>query len=445
MTELAESEATAREQALVGQVLAERYRVDRLLGSGGMGSVYLAEHVLMKKPVALKVLHPEMTEVPEVVARFEREAVAAARIDHPNVAAATDFGQLPDGSFYLVLEYIDGKSLSSVLEGGPLELDRALVIGVQIGIALSAAHAVGIVHRDLKPDNVMLVPAPEGHEAVKVLDFGIAKVQGAEEKVDPTRPLTRIGTVMGTAGYMSPEQALGQAVDARADLYALGVVLYEMVAGQPPYVAEEAGQILAKQLTDPVPPFPAGTPEPLSRLIASLLEKNVAARPADVTAIVQELIQIRESLTASSAAFLAESGLGSGAADVPASARQRSSPPDSAGSGRRIPLAALVAGVLGVAGVIFWATRSSEQELADEPPLPSAAAPAAPAPAAKPTSGGRTDGPGTVPGASESTAPAEKPAATTPRAEKRTTKRSTTKRKTGPGGIYIPPPSEWFK
>src|SRR5882724_1781739 len=135
--------------ALVGSVLAGRYRVDKLLGEGGMGRVYLAEHVLMRKPVALKVLHPEMTAIPEMVARFEREAVAAARIDHPNVAQAMDFGHLEDGSLYFVLEYVDGQSLRQVLGNGPLELGRTLAIAGQVASALVAAHEVGIVHRDL--------------------------------------------------------------------------------------------------------------------------------------------------------------------------------------------------------------------------------------------------------------------------------------------------------
>ncbi|HEX3598207.1 MAG TPA: serine/threonine-protein kinase, partial [Polyangiaceae bacterium] len=161
---------------LIGSVLAGRYRVEKLLGEGGMGRVYLAEHVLMRKPVALKVLHPEMTVIPDVVARFEREAVAAARIDHANVAQAMDFGHLADGALYFVLEYVDGRSLRALLTEGALELDRALGVARQVASALVAAHHVGIVHRDLKPDNVMLVEQPDGTDRVKVLDFGIAKL-----------------------------------------------------------------------------------------------------------------------------------------------------------------------------------------------------------------------------------------------------------------------------
>src|SRR4029079_10608972 len=214
------SEETATETAetaLIGRVLADRYRVEHLLGSGGMGSVYRAEHVLMKKAVALKVLHREMTYHPEVVARFEREAIAAARIVHPHVAAAMDCGRLDDGSFYIVLEYVDGKSLRALIDEGPVELGRALAVAAQIADGMAAAHAAGIVHRDLKPDNVMLVTQSDNADFAKILDFGIAKVDVSDVPVESQRVLTRIGAVMGTAGYMAPEQALGQTVDHRAD------------------------------------------------------------------------------------------------------------------------------------------------------------------------------------------------------------------------------------
>ncbi|HEX7668809.1 MAG TPA: serine/threonine-protein kinase, partial [Polyangiaceae bacterium] len=243
-----DAQPPAGEHPLVGTVLAERYRVDRFLGSGGMGAVYLGEHILMRKAVALKVLHRDMTVHAEVVARFEREAVAAGRIDHPNVAAASDFGRLADGSFYLVLEYVDGRSLASLIDEGPIELGRTLAIAEQVASALVAAHVAGIVHRDLKPDNVMLVRSADGADHVKVLDFGIAKVAGQEADgaaSENGRQLTRVGAVMGTVGYMAPEQALGQAVDHRADLYAFGVLLYEMVAGTRPFVAEELSQVIA--------------------------------------------------------------------------------------------------------------------------------------------------------------------------------------------------------
>src|SRR4051812_27198545 len=165
---------------LIGTTISERYRIEKLLGEGGMGAVYQAEHTLMRKRMAIKVLHPEMTRLPEVVARFEREAMAAAHIDHPHVVTATDFGKLADGSFFLALEFVEGKSLREVIALGRLELGRALHIGRQIAAALSRAHALKIVHRDLKPENVMLVEREGDSNFVKVLDFGIAKVQIGE-------------------------------------------------------------------------------------------------------------------------------------------------------------------------------------------------------------------------------------------------------------------------
>src|SRR5580698_8987609 len=167
-------------ESLVGHILSGRYFIERLIGEGGMGAVYQAEHTHMHKRLAVKVLHPEMSRLPEVVARFEREAMAAAHIDHPNVAAATDFGKLDDGSFFLVLEYVEGKSLREAINDGPLELGRVLRICRQITGALGRAHALGIVHRDLKPENVMLVNRDGDPDFVKVLDFGIAKVPVGE-------------------------------------------------------------------------------------------------------------------------------------------------------------------------------------------------------------------------------------------------------------------------
>src|SRR5215468_10363043 len=170
------SPASTGAASLVGRVLSERYRIESVLGEGGMGAVYLAQHVLMRKRLAVKVLHPEMTRMPEMVARFEREAIAGAHIEHPNVAAATDFGKLDDGSHFLVLEFLEGEDLRSVIARGPVPVDRSLRIARQVALALRAAHELGIVHRDLKPENVMLLQKERELDVVKVLDFGIAKV-----------------------------------------------------------------------------------------------------------------------------------------------------------------------------------------------------------------------------------------------------------------------------
>jgi serine/threonine-protein kinase len=288
LTDSTETEASAA--PLVGTVLAGRYRIERLLGSGGMGSVYRAEHVLMRKACAVKVLHREMTQVKEVVARFEREAVAAARIEHPHVAAATDFGQLDNGSFYLVLEFIEGKSLSQLIfESGPLPEERALVIARQIADALAAAHGAGIIHRDLKPDNVMLVAKEGANDFVKVLDFGIAKVKLDGDPGVSQPALTRLNTVMGTPEYMAPEQARGETVDHRADLYTVGIILYEMLAGRSPFRHEEFVVVLTKKLTEDPPPLPAHVSAATRDLVEKLLQRTPADRPQSALAVVRAI------------------------------------------------------------------------------------------------------------------------------------------------------------
>ncbi len=303
-----EATDTAAEDSLVGTVLAGRYRIESLLGSGGMGSVYRAEHVLMRKACAVKVLHREMTQVKEVVARFEREAVAAARIEHPNVATATDFGQLENGSFYLVLEFIEGKSLSQLIaDVGPLPEGRALLITRQIADALAAAHGAGIVHRDLKPDNVMLVTKDGASDFVKVLDFGIAKIK-IEEPGPGQQALTRLNTVMGTPEYMSPEQARGEPVDLRADLYTVGIILYEMLAGTSPFRHDEFVVVLTKKLTEDPPALPAHVSAAARELVDELLQRSPDDRPQTAASLVERVDAILGYSPAPSAAFAPVSG-----------------------------------------------------------------------------------------------------------------------------------------
>ncbi len=284
----------SRSRLAVGTILAERYRIVALLGEGGMGAVYQAEHVHMQKTFAVKVLHAQMTELEEAVKRFEREAVAAGRIDHPNIATATDFGRLPNGAFYLVLEYIAGKNLREVLsEEGALPLERSLGIARQVALGLTAAHAANVVHRDLKPDNIMLVQREAGVESIKILDFGIAQVKGDEKN---PAPVTQFGAIFGTPQYMAPEQAQGLPVDARVDLYALGLILDEMLRGKPTFEASDLMALLSKQLIEKPPPLPAGTPEAVSNLVTQLLEKNSADRlqsAEEVAARLDTLLGIR--------------------------------------------------------------------------------------------------------------------------------------------------------
>ncbi|HKO50063.1 MAG TPA: protein kinase [Polyangiaceae bacterium] len=266
----------------IGTLLAERYRIDALVGEGGMGKVYSAEHVLMRKRLAVKVLRRELTSVPEVVARFEREAMAAGNIEHPNVAAATDFGKLSDGAVFLVLEFVSGHSLRDEVARGPFAVDRALHIARQIASALSAAHAQGIVHRDLKPENVMLVEKGGDPDFVKVLDFGIAKVPLGDAAVAGAKgnPITKAGMVFGTPEYMAPEQALGQTVDGRADLYALGVMLFEMLSGLRPFSSQSSVGILGQQLSKPTPTFAERAPDVLVPPAVEQIARKLLSRDA---------------------------------------------------------------------------------------------------------------------------------------------------------------------
>lgn len=283
-----DDDQSAERDALLGTLLAGRYRIEALIGSGGMGAVYRAAHVHMRKAVAVKVLHKEMTAFPEVVARFEREAVAAGRIAHPHVVSASDFGKLEDGSFYLVLEFIEGQSLARLVSKvGALAPLRALRITRQIVEALQAAHAVGIVHRDLKPDNVMLVDKDGDPDFVKVLDFGIAKVKVEETAEQPA--LTQIGTVFGTPEYMSPEQARGELVDARADLYTVGVILFEMLSGNSPFKDDDLVVVLTRHLTADPPPLPSNIDPMIRELVLLLLKKNREERAQSAAELIERI------------------------------------------------------------------------------------------------------------------------------------------------------------
>lgn len=282
---------------LLNQVLEERYLVERLIGEGAMGRVYLASHVHMHKHVAIKVLHRELSTIPEYLQRFEREAQAAAHIEHPHVAGATDFGKLPDGSVYLVLEYVEGRPLSELISEGPLELARVLDLGAQVASALQEAHRRGIVHRDLKPDNLLLL-ASEAADHVKVLDFGIAKVAPGANESSPS--ITQLGVVYGTPEYMAPEQALGQAVDERADIYALGVIVYEMLTGRRPYLGPSAG-LLGQQLAHPLPKMSSvakvRVPAAVEQLVVEMLSPDPKLRLPSAQEALRQIDALSLALT----------------------------------------------------------------------------------------------------------------------------------------------------
>lgn len=281
---------------LIGTMVADRYRIDKRLGQGGMGAVYLAEHVRMLKPVAVKVLHKEMGRLAEAVFRFEREAVASGRVDHEHLVTATDFGELPDGSMYLVLEYVPGRSLAAVMADGPMPALRVLHIARQIAAALAAIHGVGIVHRDLKPDNIMLVERSGTPDFVKLLDFGMAKV--TMDVPPEERQVTRMGLVFGTPRYMAPEQAAGEPTDHRADLYALGVLVYAMLSGAPPFSGEEIREILRAQRFDPPPPLPEDVDPAVAGFVMTLLAKDPKERVQTAVACMEYIDRLVERLLA---------------------------------------------------------------------------------------------------------------------------------------------------
>jgi serine/threonine-protein kinase len=277
---------------LIGMVLSDRYRIVRKLGEGGMGAVYQAEHALIEKRIALKVLFPELTRRTDLVARFLQEAKSASRIGHENVIDISDFGQSPEGLVYIAMEFLDGNDLGHLLRTeGALTWERARPILMQIAKALRAAHEHGIIHRDMKPENVFLIQREARPDFVKVLDFGIAKSVGQD---DGGPRLTQAGMIFGTPEYMSPEQAQGQTPDHRVDVYALGCVMYHLLTGEVPFVSDSFMGILTKHMLEPVVPprrrAPArAIPADVEAVCLRALEKDREKRWQDMDAFYRAL------------------------------------------------------------------------------------------------------------------------------------------------------------
>ncbi len=294
---------------LVGETLDGRYLVQRKIGEGGMGVVFSVKHAVIERPLAIKVLKREVMRDSAVIQRFIQEAKAASRIGHPNIVDVTDFGKTPDGMTYSVMEYVDGTTLSKVIKtAAPLPAERAVRIGSQIARALAAAHAKGIVHRDLKPENVFLIDRDGRPDFVKIVDFGIAKVQPVEGSPDPNAPrLTRAGSVFGTPEYMAPEQASGRGdTDHRVDVYALGVILYEMLVGKVPHKGESMIRTIAMQMLDPItPPSQVnpdlGVPLALEAIVMKALAKKRDERYASMADLLAALEAILPVLAAAAA------------------------------------------------------------------------------------------------------------------------------------------------
>ncbi|MBI4700213.1 MAG: protein kinase [Deltaproteobacteria bacterium] len=355
------------EDPYLGRVLGSgRYEILARLGEGGMGKVYRARHVALDKVIALKILHATLRTDPDFAGRFHREALSASRLDHPNVTQVLDFGEEPDGTLFIAMEYLDGPDLATVLEKDRnIGLERSVAIMSQVCAALAAAHDQGIIHRDIKPENVVLVPhrADDGSmaERVKVCDFGIAKMQGEEPaQARRGRSATAPGLLQGTPAYMSPEQVRGEKLDARSDVYACGVMLYELAAGRQPFVAENAIGVLTKHLAEkPALPsrFRPDTDPALEAVVLRALEKDKELRHADARELRDDLlalVRVRADVPSPrpGEAQFGSPGLESGGAvidersaavvisDVDEAAAGRKGPPSVAPTGVRLPLAA---------------------------------------------------------------------------------------------------------
>jgi tRNA A-37 threonylcarbamoyl transferase component Bud32 len=274
---------------MIGQAVGN-YVVREQIGQGGMGAVYVAEHTRLGRRVAVKVLLPHMVASKEMASRFFNEAKAAADIRNAHIVDVLDFGDLPDGSSYIVMEWLEGQSLQKLIERERrLPLQRVAHIAQGIARALGAAHSHGIVHRDLKPDNIFLVQRDDDADFVKVLDFGIAKLS-----IDSTDVRTQTGAILGTPHYMSPEQCNGGNVDRRTDVYAMGVILYQLLTGRLPFVANKLTELLIAHATQPPPPLRTldpNIPPAVEQAVLQALEKDPERRFSSVEALARAFVE----------------------------------------------------------------------------------------------------------------------------------------------------------
>ena len=454
---------------LVGKVLSERYRIVRKIGEGGMGAVYQAEHALIEKKMALKILFQDLTRRPDLIARFLQEAKSASRIGHENVIDISDFGQSPEGLVFIAMEYLDGQDLGKLLKKeGAMHWERARPILMQIAKGLRAAHGNGIIHRDMKPENIYLIQREGRPDFVKVLDFGIAKIVN-DDTGGPA--LTQTGMIFGTPEYMSPEQAQGSTPDHRVDIYAVGCIMYHMLTGQVPFTADNFMGILTKHLLEPpVPPRKRRPdleiPAEVEAICLRAMDKDRDKRFADMDALYRALgaagdlqfepsqvfvpprlpkaslkyptlaaanLDVRESRTA-----IAVSGTGSFEDERPGRA-------DEAPAGSRKPamIAMIIGGVALAAGGLVFALKPSSKPAAPEPAA-AVAKPVAPAAVAAPA----TPPPAAAPAPAEAPKPAAaaEPPATEPakpsRSRRHRSSESNEEPKADPLHRAIPVPAE---
>lgn len=357
----------------IGCTIDGRYQVETILGEGGMGVVYRCTHSIIGKKVAMKVLRADLARNEEVTERFLNEAKSASSIGSPHIIDISDFGRLPDNSTYFVMEYLEGQTLANVVDRqGPVPIERLVHIAEQLADGLYAAHEAGIIHRDLKPDNIFLVPR-DGRDFVKILDFGIAKAATTEGK------LTQAGQVFGTPHYMSPEQAAGTPIDHRADIYSLGVILYEMASGRLPFDAENFMGILTQHMYKaPAPisslvPPPQDVPAGLEAIILKCLSKIPDQRYATMRELGDDLRRFREGHIPQAIADLIGSRKG-----LPEllTGKPLRSVPTVVGS-RRPVYAAVGVGAVALVGVGAWLSRGPSDDSA-RPPLVEAQGPVEP-------------------------------------------------------------------
>ncbi len=329
---------------ITGRVIGGRYRLEARLAAGGMGEVYRATHLELGRTLALKLMRPELSLDPSFVERFRREAMTASRLGHPHIVDIIDSGS-EDGQFYFVMEFLDGETVSALIRRGPVELPLALDLVTQMAEAMDVAHRAGVVHRDLKPDNVIVLQRG-GRPFVKLVDFGVAKV------VTPIdQQLTTHGAVVGTPQYMAPEQAAGVAVDLRADVYALGLILFELLTGKPPLTGETPALVMSAHIAQAAPALPPQFPASLRALVAELLAKKPGDRPQSMADVVRAL------------------------AAVPRTTQKKP------------PLALMAAAAIVVAGVVAvlvvqpwsWSSTSQDTPPVMEAPTPTPVVPAKPA------------------------------------------------------------------
>lgn len=297
-------ESGTKQDPLIGKIVRARYRVLKKLGEGGMGSVYLAEQIAINRNVALKILHPDYARDPEFVRRFRQEAKLAASLSHHNIVTIFDFDQADDGSLYIVMEYVAGNRLNTVIKSGLLDIRTVVRLGIQIGEGLRAAHTAGVIHRDIKPENIMVLSGDE----IKLMDFGIARLSNVE---GVTR-LTRSGVIMGTPTYMAPEQIEGGEVGVATDIYAFGVLLYEMLSGQVPFTAPTPGAVLIKHLTETAPPLRklrSDIPASLEKVVKQALEKQPSRRQRSMEEVVEALAKAQGATAADKKSLLSTMGV----------------------------------------------------------------------------------------------------------------------------------------